>query len=902
MTDTEQNQINWHSLTVDETFATLETGVMGLSSANAKKRIASYGLNQIVVYKRENLLLRFLRQFHNVLIYILIASAIISIYLHQFVDTSVILGVIILNAIFGFIQEGKAEKALEAIRQMLAPSAVVLRDGARIIIPTAKLVPGDVVLIHSGDKVPADLRIIKSKSLRIQEAALTGESNAVEKTKDPVAAEAVLAERISMAYNGTIVSYGKGEGIVVATGIKTEIGKISESLVKRPGISTPLIQQLNRFGWWLTLGIIIMATGTLLAGILIWGDTSNEMFMSIVGLTVAAIPEGLPAITTIILAIGVMRMAKNKAIIRRLPAVETMGCVTTICTDKTGTLTCNELAVQSLVTSEHSYKINGGATSFGEFMLDGKTINPLEHTDLNIALRGAILCNDAEMMQNLEGQWQLDGDPLDGALLMMAHKAKLDIPFAHKNYPRTDLIPYESQHKLMATLHHDHSGHAYIYIKGAPEKILELCSSQQNSNNIEPLNFVYWNDAVNKLASDGQKVLAIAYKEVPTTKQTLNFADIGNDLTFVTLFGLIDPPREEAASAVYKCQQAGIHVKMITGDHAATAGAIAHALGIGIGHKIVTGHELDTMDQATLEDVAEAADIYARTSPEHKLKLVKALQAQHEIVAMTGDGVNDAPALNQANIGIAMGQGTEIAKEAAAMVLADDNFATIVHAVEEGRTIYNNLKKSIIYILPTGFAQGMVIVFAILFGLQSPLTAVQVLWINMITTVTLSLAFGFEPSDPNVMREPPRPITEPLLSPLLVWRTIFVSILLVIAAFTISAIEHHLGASLPTTRTAVVNMIVVGEIAYLINCRNIYTSIFNIKALFGSKPMLISIGAVIILQLLFTYAPFMQYFFKTQSIDLWQWLRIIGISFGVLLLIELEKFLLRAGKKMNHNH
>lgn len=895
----------WHSLTVSEVFAKLSTGKNGLITSEVQKRSKIYGANQLLTYKRESLLMRFLRQFHNILIYILLVSGIIALFLERFVDASVIFVVIVLNAIFGFIQEGKAEKALEAIRNMLAPMANVIRDRTRVTIHTSGLVPGDIVLIQSGDKIPADLRIVESKSLQVQEASLTGESTPVDKFSKPVEENTPLAERGSMAYSGTIATYGKGMGVVVGTAAKTEIGKISAFLAKRPVITTPLLEKLNKLGWWLSFAIIVMALGTFLVGALVWGDSSGEMFMAIVGLTVAAIPEGLPPVMTIILAIGVTRMAKRNAIVRRLPAVETMGSVTTICTDKTGTLTCNELAVQSIATSRNQYTISGGATLSGEFYIDDDIIKPEGHPDLQKALRGAVLCNDAELVssEGAEGtQWVLHGDPLDGALLMLSHKAKIDYHLENKNYPRTDLIPYESQHKFMATLHHDHMGRAYIYIKGAAEKILEICSFQQSNGELEKLGFSYWNDCIYKFAANGQKVVAVAYKEVSPEMRNLSFNDVQDGLIFLTIFGLIDPPREEAAAAVAECQAAGIRIKMITGDHAATAKAIALSLGIGVNSAeqscadfdVITGQQIDAMSDAELQKVAEKVDVYARTSPEHKLRLVQALRARGEIVAMTGDGVNDAPALSQADIGIAMGhKGTEIAKEASAMVLADDNFATIVHAVEEGRTIYNNLKKAILFILPTSFAQAFIMMIAILVGWQTPLTAVQILWVNMVTAVTLSLSLGFEPTDPSLMREAPRPSNEPILSPFLVWRTVFVSLLFVVGAFGLSEIERRIGADLQTMRTEVVNFMVCAEVAYLINCRNIYRSILNKYLLILSRPMLVAIVSVVALQLLFDYAPPMQYFFKISPLSLFQWARILGSSVLVLLLVEAEKVLMR---------
>ena len=872
----------WHAVNVADVLENLHSSNEGLSKIETDKRKKIFGLNKLGAYKPTNVFVRFFRQLNNILIYILLLSTLITIYLGKHVDASVIFVVIVLNAIFGFIQEGKAEKALAAIRNMLAPMANVIRNNERKAIPAIFLVPGDVVLMQSGDKIPADLRLIEAKNLTIQESILTGESLAVEKNTSPVDKKAMLGDRFCMAYNGTIVTTGKGIGVVVATGINTEIGKISDVLAQIPESTTPLLRQMNAFGYWLTLGIVILALGTFLTGVYIWNDSSADTFMAIVGLTVAAIPEGLPPILTIILAIGVTKMARRNAIIRRLPAVETMGAVTTICTDKTGTLTLNELRVQSLATRRHVYNT-----------LDAFDTILKENDDIKIAVTAAIHCNDAET--TLVGKTlEFHGDSVDIAFLMLGLKAKMDIHLENEMCPRTDLIPYESQHKLMATLNHDHQGNGFIYVKGAPERIFEMCAQELIDGQIEKFHKEYWNDLVNKFAHKGLRVMAVAYKKVTATHKILKFKDLEGDLILVAIFGLQDTPRAEAEVAVAECQNAGIRVKMITGDHVTTARAIASSVGIGQNGKFLTGAELDSLDDEALAEKALDVDVYARTSPEHKLRLVKALRSKGEVVAMTGDGVNDAPALRQADIGIAMGKkGTEIAKEASDMVLIDDNFATIVHAVEEGRTIYENLKKTIMYILPTSFAQAFIVVIAILLGWQSPITPVQILWINMITSVTLSLAIGFEPKDPNTMNYPPRSPKEPILSKLLCWRVFFVSLLLVLCVFIISIMEKQFGANLRAMQTDSVNMIVCGEIAYLLNCRKLYAPVFSIESLFGSKPVLVAIGSVVILQALFTYLPLMQNFFGTASIGIAEWGLILAFSIAVFFLIEGEKFLLR---------
>lgn len=877
------SEIKWHALEAAAILNKLATNLQqGLSSSAVLARQKNYHANQINIYKNDSILKCFLRQFNNALIYILLISAVIAVYLAQWVDASVIFSVVLINAIFGFLQEGKAEKALNAIRAMLSPTAQVIRDGKKITIPAVALVPGDVVVVSRGDKIPADLRLVVAKNLQVQEAILTGESLPVEKHPLPVAEDTIISERYSMLYSGTLITDGRGLGVVVATGVDTEVGKISEVLVGAESISTPLLRQMNDFGRWLTVIIIALALGVFLVGVLVWHNLSREMFMAIVGLTVAAIPEGLPPIMTIILAIGVTKMAKLRAIVRHLPAVETMGAVTTICTDKTGTLTSNELVVQSIVTAEQNYFISD-------------TLDYAQHVDLKTALASVVLCNDTDLQYQGSSD-TASGNPLDVALMMLSLRLKFDANLWRQQHPRTDLIPYETEHKFMATLHHDHEGNGFIYLKGAPEIVLKKCKRQQVNGDPVPLDVSYWQKHIEQLASSGQRVIAVATRKIPGMAPALNFTDVQDDLVLIALFGLIDPPREEAILAVQECQMAGIRVKMITGDHRATARAIAKSVGIKNG-EVLTGEMLDQMSDDDLALAASRVDVYARTTPQHKLRLVKALQKNGEVVAMTGDGINDAPALKQADIGVAMGQkGADLAKESAAMVLADDNFATIVHAVSEGRTIFDNLQKAIIFILPTSFAQAFAVVVAILFGLTLPITAVQILWINMITAVTLSLALGFEPAESDVMLRPPRNSAQPLLSWYLVWRVFSVSLVFVAVAFGIFLFECSHGLGLAVARTTVVNALVFGEALYLINCRNLKKSSVNFRAFFGSKPVLLSIGIVAVFQLLFTYLPLMQRFFSAAAIGLEHWSYIALWAIVVFGLIEVEKALFRESR------
>ena len=868
----------WHTLSVPEVLEKLTAELQGLTASAVLMRQRLYGFNQCLNQKSNSVLWRFFRQFHNVLIYILLASLLITVYLAQWVDASVIFGVVILNAIFGFIQEGKAEKALAAISTMLAPTAQVVRSGKKIVIPASELVPGDIVVIQRGDKIPADLRLCEAKNLQIQESILTGESLPVVKQVMPVSDKTVLGERSCMLYSGTLVTSGRGLGIVVATGSNTEVGKISQQLAHVQTVATPLLRQIEVFGYWLTALIIVLGVIVFTVGALVWDNSGASLFMAVVSLIVAAIPEGLPPIMIIVLAIGIARMAKQNAIVRRMPAVETMGAVTTICTDKTGTLTKNELSVQAVVTAAQYY------TEFGSIP---------DQPDLKVAITKAILCNEAELYLQ-DNTYKTKGNPLDVALLLLGLKTKFDVCLWQKKFVRVDLIPYETEHKFMATLQYDHSGQGFIDVKGAPEIILQKCDSQWTANGIEPLDMAYWQQKIAQLTNAGQRVIALAYKDVTPATRTLLFSDLNAGLCLVALFGLLDPPRAEAILAVRECQHAGIAVKMITGDHALTAKAVAAQVGI-VGSEVLVGSNLDAMSDQELTTAAAKINIYARTAPQHKLRLVKALQARGEVIAMTGDGVNDAPALKQADIGIAMGhKGADIAKESAEMVLADDDFATIVHAVQEGRAIYDNLKKALVFILPTSFAQAFVVIMAILLGMTLPITAVQILWVNMITAVALSLALGFEPAEVDIMYRPPRAPNTLLLSWFLMCRVLLVTLGLVVGVFWLFIFVSHKFFAVTIARTMAVNMLVFGEIVYLFNCRNLKNSSLHLKTFYGSKPVLLAIGVVILLQLGFTYVPMLQNFFGTTAIGFSHWVYIIIAAVLFFSLVELEKFFLRS--------
>jgi magnesium-transporting ATPase (P-type) len=880
----------WHSLTAERLFEQVKAGAQGLDSDQAAQRLAHYGPNRSRPPDRPGALVRFLRQFHNFLIYVLLASAAVLAALGHWLDASVVFGVTLINALIGFIQEGKAERAFESIQALLAPTASVLRDGQRVSVQACDLVQGDLVLLVAGDRVPADMRLLSANALEIQEAVLTGESIPVEKGIAPVRGDAPTTERSCMAYSSTLVTHGQGSGLVVATADATEIGRVGRLLAGVASRQTPLLRQLSRFGQWLTAGIVGLAVATFAYGRLVHDFAAIDMFLAALGLAVAAIPEGLPAIVTITLAIGVERMTKLGAIIRHLPAVETLGSVNVVCCDKTGTLTRNEMMVKSIATAKALYRVSGiGYAPHGEFRSDGARIDASRDPQLHELLEGAALCNDAGLGEQ-DGEWQVHGDPTEGALLAAAAKGGIDYAGVAGRRPRSDAIPFESANRFMATLHPGDGGTILAYVKGAPEKLLMMSTRQRGVRGDEPMNEVYWRAQMLAIAGRAERVIALAVKHLPDHRRQLSSDDVGTGLTLLGLFGIADPIREEAAEAVARCQSAGIQVKMITGDHAATACAVARELAIADSDKVLTGSEVEELDDRSLSRRVSSTGVFARTSPRNKLRLVQSLQDQGSIVAMTGDGVNDAPALKRADVGVAMGRkGTEVAKEASQVVITDDNFATIVTAIEQGRTVYDNIRKAIVWILPTSFGEALVIIVAVLFGLALPITALQVLWINMITTVTLALALAFESPERDIMNRPPRQPGEAMMSRFVVWRTLMVSILFVIATFTLFRWQLDRGATLALARTVAVNTIVMCEVFYLFNVRRVGRG--------GSSPMdlrpaLIASALVLVFQVAFTYLPTMQSLFGTAPLTAWHWLVITAVAFGVYLLVELEKRLL----------
>jgi magnesium-transporting ATPase (P-type) len=891
---------HWHAQGVEKILASLKAGTRGLQGDEARRRLAEHGPNKLPQPPRPSAWRRFFGQFHNILIYVLLGAAAITALLAHWVDTAVILAVVIINALIGYLQEGKAEQAMDAIRHMLAPRASVLREGKRQSVDGEAIVPGDLVLLEAGDKVPADLRLVEAHGLQIQEAILTGESLAVDKHNEAVATDAPLGDRACLAFSGTTVTAGQGMGVAVATGVRTEIGRISGMLAGVQALTTPLVQQMAVFAKWLTLFILVLAGLLLGVGHLLLEHSFAELFMAVVGLSVAAIPEGLPAVLTITLAVGVQAMARRNAIVRRLPAIETLGSVSVICSDKTGTLTRNEMSAVSVLGADRLCRVEGtGYSPAGRIRQGGETLTPGDHRSIGELALAASLCNDAEL-HNREGRWTVEGDPMEGALLAFAGKAGLDLGETRDRWARTDVIPFDSKHRFMATLNHDHEGNARVFVKGAPERVLAMCRHQQDENgSAAALNREAWLTRAEAVAAEGQRVLALAVRPMPAEHTVLEHPQLEGSLTLLGMVGLIDPPRDEAVSAVAECRSAGIRVKMITGDHATTAAAIGRQIGLDNPDNVLTGADIDRLDDKQLNARVLDTDVFARTSPEHKLRLVMALQAHGLTVAMTGDGVNDAPALKRADAGVAMGlKGSEAAKEAAELVLADDNFASITAAVREGRTVYANIKKVISWTLPTNAGEASTIILALLLGLTLPITPVQILWVNMITAVTLGIALAFEPSERNSMARPPRPRDEPLLSGDLVWHILLVAGLFLGGVFGIYLYAVGQGYSIELARSIAMNTLVVMEIFHLLYIRNMHSPRLGWDQLRGTRVLWLAIALVLAGQFAITYLPPLQQVFETEAIPVRDALLILLVGVGLFLIIEAEKRLrlhLRAG-------
>ncbi|MCA1790820.1 MAG: cation-transporting P-type ATPase [Thioalkalivibrio sp.] len=891
MTDESKPAGTWHAEGAEAVLEAVGSRRDGLKAGEAEARLGEHGPNRLPEAARPSAWRRLLRQFHNILIYVLLVSAAITALMAHWIDTAVIVAVVVANAVIGFIQEGRAEQAMDAIRKMLALKAGVIRDGRRQAVTAEDLVPGDIVLLEAGDRVPADLRLLEVHDLRVQEAVLTGESLAVGKGSEPVDADAALGDRESMAFSGTLVARGQGRGVVVATGASTEIGRISGMLADVETLTTPLVRQMDRFGRWLTAVILAVAALILALGIG-WREMAfEELFIAVVGLSVAAIPEGLPAVLTITLAVGVQAMARRQAIVRRLPAIETIGSVSVICTDKTGTLTRNEMAVTVVASGNEEYTVAGeGYSPVGQVFHRKQPVDGPSVRALSELARAGLLCNDASLRKQGD-EWRVEGDPMEGALAAFAGRAGLEVDKERDRWHRSDAIPFDAEHRFMATLDHDHEGHARVFVKGAPEQLLSMCDQERRSDGeSRSLDADRWRERAEDLASRGHRVLALAFLPVDPDHTVLERREVEGGLVFLGLVGLSDPPRVEVPDAVAECRQAGIRVKMITGDHAGTAMAIAREVGLENPSEALTGADIDELSDEELRERVAEIDVYARTSPEHKLRLVELLQAGGHSVAMTGDGVNDAPALKRADAGIAMGQrGSEAAKEAADLVLADDNFASIVAGIREGRTVYGNIKKVISWTLPTNAGEALTIIVALLAGMTLPITPIQILWINLITATTLGLALAFEPTEANTMRRPPRPLDEPILTGGWMIYIAFVGLVFLAGVFGVYHYAIGQGYSLELARTMAMNALVVMEIFQLFFIRNINDVSLSWQAVRGTRPVWLAVVVVVIAQLAITYLPALQAVFATETMGVADGFLVFAIGLGSYTLMELYK-------------
>ncbi len=892
-----ETERSWHHMTAHAAARAFEVDLSGgLVDDVVSKRRGQYGSNTLTTRKTQGPLIRFLQQFHQPLVYILLAATLVTLFLQEWVESLVIFGVILINSVIGFIQESKALKAIDALARAMVSETLVIRNGERQKVPARDLVPGDIVMIQSGDKVPADMRLFKTRELRIDESTLTGESVSAQKIEDSLDQDTDLSDRRNMAYSSTLVTHGTGQGIVIATGDHTEIGRINDLISSAEIIATPLTIKIGQFSHVLLYAILGLAAVTFLVGFL-RGQDWIDMFMASVALAVSAIPEGLPAAITIMLAIGVSRMADRHAIIRKLPAVETLGSTTVICSDKTGTLTRNQMTVTHMYAGGGQYAVSGvGYAPEGGISIESSGPDPDDNKALTALLTAGMLCNDSVIRKKGDA-YDVEGDPTEGALIVSAMKAGFSEKGLKPMLPRIDVLPFESARQYMATLHDQGPGKPrLVYVKGSIESLCVDCSliytadGSMDTGNPEDIHRL-----VEAMAEKGLRVLAFSCMEMPPGTDRLTHEDLEEGLQFLGLQGMIDPPRPEAVDAVRVSQDAGILVKMITGDHAGTAAAIARQLGLCGDtcsihtREVITGRDLADIEEESLPEFAESTAVFARVSPEQKLRLVEALQKRDHVVAMTGDGVNDAPALRQANIGVAMGiTGTDVSKEAADMVLTDDNFSTIKAAVEEGRGVFDNLTKFITWILPTNGGQALVITLAVFLGMELPVLPLQILWVNMTTALLLGLMLAFEPKEPGIMARMPRDPNQPILGKALMFRIVLVSLLLLAGSFGLFNYQIYRDGNMELARTLAVSVFIFGQMFYLFNCRSLTRSVWNL-GLFSNPWVWIGAGLMTAFQLIFIYTPVFNTVFGTHPMGFFEWLLVLGFSALFSMVIAIEK-------------
>jgi len=890
-----QEHVNWHTKTSQEVLDALHVNEhKGLNADEISARRTQYGANVLSQKDEESALKLFLLQFHQPLVYILLLACLIMALMEEWMDTGVILAVVIINAIIGFWQEMKAIKAIEALSKLSHNRVMVLRGGEKLLLESSHIVVGDIVLLYSGDKIPADIKLLHAKELKIDESLLTGESISVEKLVGVQSADTALADQTNMLFSSTLVTYGQGVGVVVSVGDESELGKINTMISNADVLQTPLTQKLAFFSKRLLYGILAMAAVTFMIGVL-RGEELVITFMASVALAVGIIPEGLPAAMTIILAIGVVKMASKNAIIRKLPAVETLGSTTVICIDKTGTLTQNAMTVTEMMAAGKTYLLSGnGYDPKGEIFEAKVPMIPTKGSALYETLVAGVLCNTSRHVK-VEGVYAIEGDPTEGALIVSAKKAGITEELLLQEFEHVDTLSFESEHQYMASGYRIIGDESFpVYLKGSVEKIVERCDLfMDEKGSLLPIDRAKIEASAEAMASQGLRVLAFAKVYLTEKIDSLGHHHFQKGLIFLGLQGMIDPPRIGVIEAIQSCYHAGIAVKMITGDHRMTALSIAHSIGLKTDDKtaVLTGKELEALSDEALASLIERVSVFARIAPEQKLRLVKALQSLSHVVAMTGDGVNDAPALRQANIGIAMGiAGTEVAKESADMILTDDNFTTLEDAIEKGRVVYDNIIKFIMWILPSNMGEGLAVIFAILAGITLPILPLQILWINMVTDSVLGIMLAYEPKEKNIMDRAPRNSAEPILIGRLLFKVALVGTLLAVSAFSAFFYVQSLGMSEEVARTLVVNIFVFGEMFYLFNCRSLRYSMFQIG--FFSNPLLLGgVALVSALQLLFVYAPFMNQLFKSAPLGAVEWVITMGSSLIVYVVIEVEKSL-----------